>query len=243
MLSPAKASYQRKLAAQAAGKTSAQGAPAMPEEGPVATEYQQLLAALGVDLRELGNIMGTDRKIEAKRKMIAKYLPWVEGALAGDGGAQDEIVVTMLIWAIDTADWPRALDLAGYVLRHGLALPERYQRKPATLIAEEFAEAGLVNPPLVDLETLRQVAALTAEHDMHDQVRAKLEKATGLAFKAQADAFDPEAESAPAGGKGALVDAALTHFNRALQLHSACGVKKLIEGLERERKALADKAA
>ena len=175
-------------------------------------------------------------------KMIAKYLPWVEGALAGDGGAQDEIVVTMLVWAIDLAHWPMAIDLAQYVLRHGLALPERYQRKPATLIAEEVAEAGLANPPGVDLYHLAAVEGLVHEYDMHDQVRAKLQKAIGLAFKAMADAFDPEAESAPAGGKGALVDAALFHLNSALQLHSGCGVKKLIEGLERERRALADKA-
>lgn len=239
MLSPAKASYQRKLAAKAAGAATPKGAPAMPEEGPVASEYQQLLAALGADLRTLQNIMGTDRKIEAKRKMILQYGPWLQGVLQGDSGAQDEIVVTMLVWAIDIAAWPLALDLARYVLTHGLALPERYQRKPATLIAEEFAEAGLVHPATVDLETLQQVSALTEPHDTHDQVRAKLEKALGLAFKAKADAFDAEAESQVAGGKGALVDAALAHFNRALALDAKAGVKKLIEGLERERKALA----
>jgi hypothetical protein len=35
------------------------------------------------------------------------------------------------------------------------------------------------------------VEALTAATDMPDQVRAKLKKATGLAFKAAAEAFDP----------------------------------------------------
>jgi hypothetical protein len=242
MLSPAKASFQRKLAAKAAGLATTTGAPAMPEDGPVATEYQQLLAALGVDLRELQNIMGTDRKIEAKRRMIAKYGPWLQGVLTGDGGAQDEIVVTMLVWAIDIAAWPLALDLATYVLKHGLALPERYKRKPATLIAEEVAEAGLVKPATVDLDTLQRVSLLTADQDMHDQVRAKLEKALGLGFKARLDAWDPEADSQPAGGKGALVDAALAHLGRALGLDANSGVKKLIEGLERERKALASPA-
>jgi hypothetical protein len=77
------------------------------------------------------------------------------------------------------------------VLRHGLTLPERYKRTAGTLIAEEVAEAGLTLPSTVDLATLQRVEALTAATDMPDQVRAKLKKAIGLAFKAAAEAFDP----------------------------------------------------
>ena len=239
--SPALAHRQRVLASLAASATAAPegGAPPMPSTGPAATEYQLLLAALGIDLNELRNLESVERKIAAKRTMIDRYRPWVEGALAGDEAAQDEIVTTMLVWAIDVADWPFALAIAAHVLQHGLALPERYVRKPATLIAEEFAEAGLKNPPLVDLETLLRVAALLVGVDMHDQVCAKLEKAIGLAYAARAEAFDPEAESAVAGGKGALIEAALLHFNNALGLNKAVGVKKLIEGLTRDLGKLA----
>lgn len=240
--SPALAHRQRVLAALASGKPDAGGAPAMPTEGPVATEYELQLMSLGQDLRRLGDIESIDRKIEAKRGMIGAYLPWVEGALQGDAGTQDEIVSTMLIWAIDVADWDLALRLAHYVLAHGIALPERYSRKPATLIAEEFAEAGLTTPATVDLETLQEVSGLTAEHDMHDQVRAKLLKAIGLALKAQAEAFDPTAESAVAGGKAALIDGALTHFRAALAKNAKVGVKKTIEALEREQKKLAEES-
>jgi hypothetical protein len=111
---------------------------------------------------------------------------------------------------------------------------ERYKRTAGTLIAEEVAEAGLTLPPTVDLATLQRVEALTAATDMPDQVRAKLKKATGLAFKAAAEAFDPNAESGVAGGKPALIRAAITQFERALALNSTCGVKKLITQLERE---------
>lgn len=238
--SPALAHRQRVLASLAAGTASTtSGAPAMPTEGAAASEYQLLLAALGVDLNELRNIESVERKIEAKRGMIDRYRPWVDGALSAETAAQDEIVTTMLIWAIDVGDWFYATKLAAHVLNHGLALPERYVRKPATLIAEEFAEAGLKNPPQIDLETLKFVAHLVADADMHDQVRAKLEKAMGLAFAARAEAFDPSAESAVAGGKAALIEAALGHFTVALGLNSACGVKKLIETLTRELKKLA----
>jgi hypothetical protein len=241
--SPALAHRQRVLASLATGTAAvAGGAPPMPEDGPVASEYQQLLMALGQDLRRLGDIQSVEKKIEAKRGMIAAYLPWITGALEGKAGVQDEIVSTMLVWSIDIADWDLALGLAAYVLRHKIALPERYKRQPATLIAEEVAEAGLAVTPAVDLATLQAVSALTHDQDMHDQVRAKLTKAIGLALKAKAEAFEGEADSAVAGGKPALVAAALTHFRRALELDPKCGVKKLIEGLERELKKLGEEA-
>jgi hypothetical protein len=241
MLSPAKASFQRKLAAMASG-TATEGAPAMPTEGPVASEYQLLLMALGEDLRQLSNIQSLERKIEAKAEMIARYMPWVQGALQAEVPAQDEIVTTILIWLLDLGRWAEALSIAGHVLKHGLALPERYKRTPATLIAEEIAEAGLVNPAKADAATLLAAQELTASFDMHDQARAKLAKAIGLAFERQAAAFDPEAETAVAGGKPALIDAALEWFQRALSLDKNAGVKKSIERLTAAAKKLADES-
>jgi len=239
--SPALAHRQRKLAASLTGTAApAKGAAPMPETGAVAGEYANLLMALGQDLRRLHDIQSVEKKIETKRGMIAAYLPWIEGALESDAGTQDEIVSTMLVWAIDIADWALALRLAAYVLEHGIALPERYKRQPAVLVAEEMAEAGLGKTPNIPLESLTEVASLTAAADMPDQVRAKLAKATGIALKAKADAFDPTAESAVAGGKSALLDAALAQLTRALDLDKTCGVKKIIEGLERERKKLAE---
>lgn len=216
----------------AAAEPTAVAAPPMPTEGPAASEYQQLLIALGEDLRQLQNIQSVEAKIERKRSLIGRYRAWVDGAISAPTGAQDEIVANILVWAIDVADWDFALAIAQHVLAHGLAMPERYSRKPAVIIAEEVAEAGLRKPPVVDYETMRAVDELTTAHDMHDQVRAKLQKAMGLALQARADAFDAEAESAVAGGKAAIQAAALGHFQRALELDKNSGVKKLIERLE-----------
>lgn len=245
MTSPARAHYEQTIAAQASASADASGkAPPMPEDGPVASEYQLMLAALGEDLRHLSEIQSVERKIEAKRALIDRYRPWLAGTLAatredGEAAPQDDVVATMLVWAIDIADWPLALALAGHVLTAGLALPERYKRTPATLIAEEVAEAGLLIPPQADAATLSAVLALTADHDMPDQVRAKLHKALGRSFQHRADAFDPTADSAVAGGKAALLAAALDHFHRALALDSGSGVKKVIETLERMAAKLA----
>ena len=239
MLSPAKASFHAKLAAMAAGEAATGTAAPMPTEGPIASEYQLLLSALGIDLNSLREIQSTERKIEAKRAMIAKYRPWVEGAADAAAGAQDEIVAIMMIWAIDIQDWPLAVKLAEYVLLAGIELPERYRRKPATLIAEEVAEPAIKQPGTVPLEVLQSVVDLVSDADIFDQVRAKLEKAMGLAFKARADAFDPTAESAVAGGKPALLTAAVSHLDRALLLDQGCGAKKLKQAIEAELKKLA----
>lgn len=232
--------------AGAAAPSAAAQAPAMSENDPAASEYQQLLASLHNDLRQLHDIQSVQGKIEAKRAMISAYLPWVEGALAAgaDGRAvQDEIVVTMLVWALDVQDWDLALAIGGHVLEHGLSLPERYKRTPACLIAEEIADAAKVEPAAVPQDMLLQTAALVTGRDMPDKVRAKLQRAIGLGWAAMADKFDPAAETAFAGGKAALIDAALTALGEARRLDPKVGVVKRIEELTRAQRQLAEAAS
>lgn len=234
---PFRAHMQRVEAAQAGG-VAASGA-INTRTGQAASEYELMRAALGNDLRQLRNTQSLERKIEAKRGMIERYRDWIAGALAAEKPADDEIVTTILVWSIDIGEWALALDLARFVLLHGLSLPERYNRNAVNVIAEQFAEAGITNPPTVDLATLQLVEAMTVSHDMYDQVRAKLHKAIGLAFKAKADGFDPTAESGVAGGKPALIAAALSHLNQAVARDGRCGVKQIIKQLEAEAKRLA----
>ena len=237
MFSPALQHRQRKLAELASGNAgSVSGGTPMPTEGPVATEYQLMLAGLQIDMNRLSQIQSTAAKIEAKREMIGKYLPWIEGALAAEAAAQDEIVGNMTVWAIDIDDWDLAFRLSQHILAHDLALPERFKRKPATIIAEQVAEAGLAPTPTIDRDWLQRFDALLEGHDIFDQVRAKLFRALGIAFKADAEAFDPTAENAVAGGKSALLQNARDCFQSALTFDKNAGVKKLIEALDRELK-------
>jgi hypothetical protein len=119
------------------------------------------------------------------------------------------------------------------------------------MIAEEIAEAALKRldqgeepkEGFVDLELLLTIDDLTADHDMHDEVRAKLAKAIGRELARQADAFDDAAAGAdnlgiPAGGKRAAIEGALKRLRRALELNAKAGVKKDIDRLEREAKKL-----
>lgn len=234
------------LLAGSALAAAAASAPAMSENDPAASEYQQLLASLHNDLRALHDIQSVQAKIEAKRAMITAYLPWVEGALAAgeDGRAvQDEIVVTMLVWALDIQDWDRALIIGSHVLEHGLSLPERYKRTAACLVVEEISDAAKADPAAVPLEILLRTQGGAEGRDMPDQVRAKLLRAIGLGWAAMADQFDPAAETAFAGGVAALIDAALTALVEARRLDSKVGVAKKIEELTRTQRKLAEAAS
>lgn len=227
------------LAGTAVVAVSATASASPPVSNP---EYAAMLEQLGEDLHRLANTQSVELKIKAKAEMIGRYDDWVLGALvAGEEGkaAQDDVVATMLVWNIDIQNWTMALQIGAHVLTHRLSLPERYKRTPATLIAEEIADASLRVVDAVDHGTLVATDTLTEGHDMPDQVRAKLMKAIGRKLMAEAETFDPDAEGANAGGKPGLISAALTALKRALVLDDKAGVKKDIENLERELKKLA----
>ena len=239
MSSLARRHRERALAAKAglaADAPVAGQAVAMPATGEVAGEYRALFAVLQDNLRTLSDIQSIEGRNPVKLEMAETFRPWVDGALAaGQAGtaAQDEIVAQMMIWAIDYRDFDRALDIGEHVLRYGIKLPERYIRTPACLLAEEIAIAVLADPKLATLLQITRLGQMTGDFDMPDQARAKLLKATGRAFAQAADDIDPEADSAAAGGKPALINAALLAFRHALQLNKSIGVKKDIERLER----------
>lgn len=209
-----------------------------PTTGPEATAYELLRAQLGEHLRQLQDISSVERKIEAKRQMVDVYDDHVLAVLDSDKetdkAVQDEVFVTVMVWRLDIGDWDMALEMAAYVLKHGLELPERYKRNAATLIAEEIATPALKVTQLekpFSIEVLQRAIELTDDKafNVNDIVRAKLQKALGLQFNLLASTIE-EGPDAPAGGKRAAQANALAHLNRAFELHEACGVKK-----ERER--------
>lgn len=213
MVSPAKAHFVRAVAASEAALASA-GNPLRN-----ATGYELMLAQLDAHKRRLKQIQSIERKIEVKRELLHEYAPYVEGVLSAGRGAQDDVLMSIMVWRIDTGDTSGALAIARYAITHNLTLPDQYSRTTATLIAEEFAEttlAAVAAGEPVDLATLHEVGELVADKDMPDEVRAKLHKATGYVL----DHSDKPA--------------ALAQLQRALQLHERVGVKKDIERLERE---------
>lgn len=211
MKTPAQAHFERISAAQAA----ASAAPGESLAG--ASRYELMLSKLAIDRHRLKSVQSIERKIAVKREVLPEYADYVAGALEGGRGGQDDVLVTVMVWRIDVGDYAGALEIAAYALKHGLTLPDQYDRTLATVIAEEFAESALIvlkAEGKFDVDQLQQVAELTESYDMPDQARAKLYKALGYAVQS-----DPAA--------------ALPYLRRALALFDRVGVKKDIERLEK----------
>lgn len=240
--SPAAQLKQEKLARLAIERDGHAGlAPERSADGEGASEYDLLLAALGEDEAALKSLQGNERKEQTKRDLIGKYDAHVDATLSAaidsGKGVQDEIVAMMMIWRFDIGDFDRGLDIAEHMLRHGLRLPaiKNFVRSPATIICENTAEAGLqaISANLdFDVAMLQRAAQLTADYDMPDQVRAKMEKAIALHLIRRAEAADDNPESASAGAPHAARAQALEHLRRALVLDKNSGVKKQIERVE-----------
>lgn len=214
-MTPARRNRERKLAAL-------QGAANPQFDQVTANAYELQLMQLAEHRRTLKGIQSIERKIDAKRTMLATYKPWIDGLLAADRGGQDDVLVTIMLWHLDTGDLEGAFNMADYVIRHGLNTPDQYDRSAPTLIAEEVADTAI---KLQEAGTGPSYGLLSAylellkESDMFDQVHAKLHKAVGRA--ALAEGFkEPAAE----------------HYRRALELHDKVGIKKELEVLEREIK-------
>nr|WP_314523532.1 terminase endonuclease subunit [uncultured Lelliottia sp.] len=214
MASPARRHAMRVSAEQASQR----------EQHPLrhATAYEQMLVKLAADRRTLSQIHSRERKAEKKRELLPFYLPWVTGVLKTGTGAQDDILMTVLLWRLDAGDIRGAIEIARYALRFGLSMPDGHARTAPYMLAEEVALAALraraAGQP-VDVQPLLTVIEMTRSADMPDEVRARLHKVAGLVLR-----------------DAGLLTEAMTHLQRAIQLDDSCGVKKDIERLGRELK-------
>jgi hypothetical protein len=202
-------------------RATANAAPGSTVDRTTSNAHALIRAKLDTDRRRLKSVQSIERKIEVKREVLPEYDDYVAGVLSAGNGVQDDVLGYVLCWRIDVGDFVGAAAIAKHVLDHNLSLPDRFERTPATLIAEEPAVQALkaydADKPF-DLDVLHQVFELTAERDMPDQVRAKLHFAIG---RHMAKAGDDDA-------------GALEHLRRAVELHDKVGAKKDIEQLERK---------
>ncbi|EJW0552133.1 terminase [Escherichia coli] len=195
------------------------------------TAHEQILHRLRMDLSRLSGVQSEETKAEMKKSMLPEYEGWIEGTLDGDSGRQDEVITRLMVWAIDCRDYALALRLGRYVVRHGLTLPDNFNRTAATFLTEEMSKPLLTLAAAdadADLSSgiavLDEVAGIVADSDMPDVVRAKLCKARALARRGATE-ITAKAE-------------ALALFREALTRNPNAGVKKEIATLAREVKKL-----
>lgn len=221
-LSIAQAHQRRARAAMEAAKTAPQQSMAG------ATAYEHQLNQLLQDRLRLKAIQSNEGKAALKAQLLPEYIPYVEGVLAAGNGAQDDVMTTVMVWRVDVEDYSGALDIADYVLKHKLIMPDRFDRTTGCLVAEEIATAALKAQKAngsFDLSILHRTVELTDAEDMPDQARAKLYLATGRATLDGITAEDP--------GQPGQIQAGIDLLKRAIELHDGCGGKKDLDGAER----------
>lgn len=224
MKSPARKHYEQVTAAKAAGA-------ATPGEQQRGEQYELHAHALYEARRTLKTIKSIQAKIEKKRELLPEFMPYINGVLSEGNGAKDDVLMTMMVWCIDVGDFEKALEIGAYAVKHSIDTPDQYDRDTVSILAEEIAEGvrASLEKEEADADALANVMARTVatvgDHDMHDQIKAKLHKSYGYALRA---AEDPEG--------------ALEQLKQALSLNERIGVKQDIQQLERQIKNAGGKA-
>jgi hypothetical protein len=217
---------QRNQLRKRAAQEAAAAAPAALMEG--ATGYEVMLAKLQQDQFRLKQVQSQEGKAKLKAEMLPDYVPYVDGVLAAGQGAQDDVLTTLMVWRFDAGDFAGGLQVAGYVLRHKLPMPDRFNRTTGCLVAEEVATAALKAQKAggsFSLQILTDTAVLTDDQDMPDEARAKLILALGRAT------LEGITDDQP--GQPGQLQAGIDLLKRAIELHSSCGGKKDLERAER----------
>lgn len=183
------------------------------------TAYEQQLMQLNSDQKRLEQIQSRESKIALKAEIVPTYKPYITGILQSQPKVQDEVVTTLMVWAIDVADYDFALDIAEYVIANDLVMSDRFSRKPTCIVVEEISEAYLKDvkqeQPQLDFAVLQRLYDFihredlpTTAVDMPDEVRAKLYVAMARYHV-----------------KAGQLDQAKLLFERALQLSEKCGCR------------------
>lgn len=214
--SPAKKVFEKVRAKNEAGAATS--------DQPHGSSYELHYASLMEDMRALHDIESLQAKIERKRELLPKYEDYVAGVLEGGNGQQDDVIMNIMVWYLDTGQLEKGLDIVEYAVINGLATPDRYQRSTAALVSEEVAdfvlkERGEAEEPEGYLKQVSRTLDYFAEADMHDQIKAKLYKAHGYLLR---ETEQPEQ--------------AVESLKKALELDERVGVKMDIQALEKQLK-------
>lgn len=137
------------------------------------------------DWESLQGIQSQSKKNELKAEFLPFYKPWIEGTLSAGVSGQNDMLVQLMVWALDTHDFATATDIAEFALLNEMAMPEPFTRDVATFYAEQFAHEIIkrIDDPSEYADTLAKAVEITNTTDMPDPVRAKLYRAYGNALK------------------------------------------------------------
>ncbi|WP_448645594.1 phage terminase small subunit [Pseudomonas mohnii] len=234
-MSLALAHKRRTLALGVAAVTALAGAavaytPADALSSPANARKHLLLqeAALDMDLQRLSDLKNLASKQSLKREeLLPKYQDYVQRYCESGLNFPNRVVVQVMVWLFDTAQFDDALELAEFLIEQGQQMPERFKRRDIqTFVADAviewaYAEYNATRSPEPYLSDL--LPRVDGEWDLTEQIPSKYHKLIGM--RAQ-DAQEWET--------------AIKHLERSTLLYAKAGNETR---LEKCRKALAKQQA
>lgn len=159
------------------------------------------------DWEQIVSIQSSSTRNERKAEFLPSYQGYIDGVLASGVGIQNDMLLKLMVWSLDTHAFDTATDIAEFALLSDMAMPEPFSRDVATFFAEQLATEIIKNDATIDSDLLQKAVNITSDHDMPDEVRAKLYRALG-----EVVADDD-------------VQQAISAYEMALKLDSNVGVK------------------
>lgn len=179
--------------------------------------------SLDQDLERISAIPGRASRQDLKRdELLPKYLDYVQRYLESGLVFPNRVVVQVMVWMFDTAQFEDALVLADIAIEQKQQMPERFKRRDIqTFVADAICEwaydehqAGRSPEPyLSDL-----VHRVDGEWQLPEQIPAKFHKLIGI----RAMEAEPKEWAT-----------ALLHLERATELYPKIGVGTRIENCRR----------
>lgn len=185
-------------------------------------------AALDQDLARLSDLKNLASKQSLKREeLLPKYQEYVLRYCESGLNFPNRVVVQVMVWLFDTAQFDDALELADFLMDQGQQMPERFKRRDIqTFVADAvcewaYAEYNARRSPEPYLSDL--LPRVDGEWDLTEQIPSKYHKLIGMRAM--------EAEQ---------WETALKHLERSTELYAQAGNNTRIDKV---RKALAKQAA
>ena len=163
-----------------------------------ATGQQRALQWLHTQRALLSALQSRQAREAHKAQVLPEIEPYLHGVLEADTGAVDPVVQYAAVWSLDAGEWQLAIDLGQYAIRHGIPMPDEFQRNAPTLLLDLLADAALTGAMARDEINLHLpvAIAITEGQNMPAQTRAKATRPSPTASPAK-----PPSPARPAAGK------------------------------------------
>lgn len=173
-------------AAPVAGAIAAAYSPAAALSSPAnAQKHLKLMEnSLAVDLERISAINSREARQQLKRdELLPKYLEYVDRYIESGLSFPNSVLVYVLVWLFDTAQFEKGLVLADFAMSQGQTMPERFNRDIPTFVADEVIEwaeaeykAGRSPEPYVS----NLLPRVDGEWSLYERIPARYHKQLGI---------------------------------------------------------------